>query len=94
MLQLWDICGQESSRVALMPQFCRGAHACIIMVDITRQSTLDGAIQWKKTVEKQALLPNGNSVPCLLLANKVTCTQVYTHTICLNIFLSVIYLWD
>ena len=54
-----------------MPQFCRNAHACIIMVDITNKASLEGAVRWKETVDRQALLPNGNSVPCLLLANKV-----------------------
>ena len=61
-----------------MPQFCRGAHACVIMIDITNKSSLEGAVRWKETVDRQALLPNGNSVPCLLLANKVAVMYTYS----------------
>eukprot|EP00731_Ephydatia_muelleri_P000237 Em0001g237a len=68
-LSLWDIAGQERFR-SLMPQFGRNAMAAIVMCDLTRKETLEGARAWKQSIDNTILLHNGQAVPCLLLANK------------------------
>lgn len=68
-LCLWDIAGQDPFR-SLMPQFGRGSAAAIVMCDVTRRDTLEGAKIWKQSVENTVFMPNGQPVPCVLLANK------------------------
>lgn len=47
------------------------AVGCLIVFDVTRGSTFEGVARWKKDLDEKVLLPNGNPVPCVLLANKV-----------------------
>ena len=51
--------------------YYRGASGCIVLFDITNRKTLTEARTWKDDLDSKVLLPNGDTVPCLLLANKV-----------------------
>ena len=54
-----------------MPQYTRRSAAAIVMCDVTRRGTLEGAKIWKEAVDKSVYLPNGQPIPCVLLINKV-----------------------
>ena len=54
-----------------MPQYTRRSAAAVVMCDVTRKDTLEGARQWKDAVDKSVYLPNGQPIPCVLLVNKV-----------------------
>lgn len=62
--------GQDPFR-SLMPQFGRNSSAAVVMCDVTRRNTLEGARVWKKSVDTSVFLPNGQHIPCILLVNKV-----------------------
>ena len=55
-----------------MPQYTRRSAAAIVMCDVTRKDTLEGAKLWKQSVDKSVYLPNGQPIPCVLLVNKVS----------------------
>ena len=63
--------GQDRFR-GLMPQYTRRSAAAIVMCDVTRKDTLEGAKLWKQSVDKSVYLPNGQPIPCVLLINKVS----------------------
>ena len=52
--------------------YYKDAHACIIMFDLTQQSTFQNAVKWKKDLDTKCSLADGSPIPCLLLANKVS----------------------
>ena len=54
--------------------------AAVVMCDLTRKETLEGAKAWKQSVDNTILLQNGQPVPCLLLANKVCWWQRIHYT--------------
>ncbi len=58
--------------------YYKDANACIIMFDLTQRSTFDNAVKWKKDLDAKCTLPDGQPVPCVLLANKVSC-QISTQ---------------
>ena len=69
-LQLWDIAGQE--RFYNMTRvYYKDAVGCFIVFDVTRASTFEAVIRWKNDLDSKVTLPDGNPVPCVLLANKV-----------------------
>ena len=41
------------------------------MFDVTNKNSFLNVAKWKDDLDSKCLLPNGSSVPCLLLANKV-----------------------
>ena len=68
-LQLWDIAGQE--RFYNMTRvYYKDAVGCFIVFDVTRASTFEAVIRWKNDLDSKVTLPDGNPVPCVLLANK------------------------
>jgi Ras-related protein Rab-32 len=67
---LKDIAGQE--RFGSMTRvYYKEALGCIIVFDVTRASTFEAVSKWKVDLDNKVQLPNGNRVPCILLANKV-----------------------
>ena len=55
--------------------YYRDASACVIMFDVTNATTFRNSQKWKQDLDSKLTLPNGELVPCLLLANKV-CGQL------------------
>eukprot|EP00051_Salpingoeca_urceolata_P027674 m.482706 g.482706 ORF g.482706 m.482706 type:complete len:202 (-) comp22642_c0_seq1:133-738(-) len=68
-LQLWDIAGQERFS-AMTRVYYQQATACVIVFDITRKSTFQAVLRWKQDLDAKTALPNGEPLPCLLIANK------------------------
>lgn len=69
-LQLWDVAGQERFN-QMTRVYYKEATACIIVFDITQRRTFQSVARWKADLDSKVHLPNGKTVPCLLLANKV-----------------------
>lgn len=68
-VQLWDIAGHE--RFGTMTRvYYKYAVAAVIVYDIQRVSTFEAVLKWKEDVDSKVKLPNGEKIPCLLLANK------------------------
>ncbi|NXS63001.1 RAB32 protein, partial [Brachypteracias leptosomus] len=68
-LQLWDIAGQE--RFGNMTRvYYKEAVGAFVVFDVTRGSTFEAVSKWKNDLDSKVLLPNGNPIPAVLLANK------------------------
>jgi small GTP-binding protein len=68
-LQLWDVAGHE--RFGTMTRvYYRYAIAAIIVFDVTRPATFEAVLKWRDDVNSKVVLPNGEQIPILLLANK------------------------
>ena len=51
--------------------YYREATAACIVFDVTSRRTFEAVEKWKNDVDIKVHLPNGEPVPCILLANKV-----------------------
>jgi len=69
-IQYWDIAGHErfGSMTSVYYKHCIAA---VIVYDITRATTFDSVVKWKKDIDSKVVLANGEPVPAILLANKV-----------------------
>ncbi len=65
-----DTAGQERFG-SMGPVYYREAVGCIIVFDVTRASTFNAVSKWKADLDEKVQLPDGNRIPCILLANKV-----------------------
>eukprot|EP01084_Bolivina_argentea_P170189 294905_1 len=61
-LQLWQIVGQQ-------PSYYRHSCAALIVFDFTNPSTLNNAKRWKKDLDENVFLENGDNVPVILVAD-------------------------
>ncbi|MCL4146543.1 UNVERIFIED_CONTAM: hypothetical protein GTU68_053389, partial [Idotea baltica] len=68
-LQLWDIAGQE--RFGNMTRvYYKQAVGAFIVFDVTNAKTFDAVTKWKTDLDTKVTLPDGSSIPTVLLANK------------------------
>ena len=51
--------------------YFRGASGCVVIFDVTTRATFEHAKDWKEDLDSKVVLPNGEPIPCVLLANKV-----------------------
>ena len=66
-----SIPGQERF-TSMTRVYYKGAAACVIMFDLTSQQTFNSTIKWKRDLDKKCTLPNGKTIPCILVGNKVS----------------------
>ncbi|MFX1489321.1 MAG: Rab family GTPase [Promethearchaeota archaeon] len=64
-LQIWDVGGEERFRF-LLPTYCLGASAAILMYDITRPSSLENISEWVRLIRSRS----GN-IPIILVGSKL-----------------------
>jgi len=74
-LQIWDTAGQERFR-SMAPMYYRGAHAAILVFDVSSQETLDKVSGWVEELQGHA---NEDSV-LVLAANKCDLRSVSPDT--------------
>ena len=55
--------------------YYKEANGCFIVFDVTRGLTSVAVTKWKIDLDNKVKLPNGNRLPCVLLANKVNLTH-------------------
>lgn len=65
-LQIWDTAGQERFR-SITSAYYRGAHAVVIVFDLTKTETFKNVAYW---IEQAESLRASNSIPCILVGNK------------------------
>lgn len=51
--------------------YYKEAVGAFIVFDVTRRNTFDSVINWKTDLDSKVQLPDGSTIPCVLLANKV-----------------------
>jgi len=51
--------------------YYKDAVGCFIVFDVTRRTTFEAVSKWKTDLDNKVLLPDGDPLPCVLLANKV-----------------------
>ncbi|XP_008281373.1 ras-related protein Rab-7L1-like [Stegastes partitus] len=84
-LHLWDIAGQERF-ISMTRAYYKGALGCVVMFDVTSSSSFLRCLHWKQDLDNKAMLPNGDSIPCILLANKCDLSQWVVSTDSINKF--------
>uniref|UniRef100_A0A4W2FL56 Ras-related protein Rab n=1 Tax=Bos indicus x Bos taurus TaxID=30522 RepID=A0A4W2FL56_BOBOX len=62
--------GGQERFTSMTRLYYRDASACVIMFDVTNATTFSNSQKWKQDLDSKLTLPNGEPVPCLLLANK------------------------
>lgn len=50
--------------------YYKEAVGAFVVFDVTRGSTFEAVSKWKHDLDSKVLLPNGNPIPAVLLANK------------------------
>uniref|UniRef100_A0A6I8NWL3 Ras-related protein Rab n=1 Tax=Ornithorhynchus anatinus TaxID=9258 RepID=A0A6I8NWL3_ORNAN len=66
--------GGQERFTSMTRLYYREASACVIMFDVTNATTFSNSQRWKQDLDSKLTLPNGEPVPCLLLANKCDLT--------------------
>ncbi len=51
--------------------FYKDAAACLIVFDVSRSSTLNGALKWKADFDNKVNYDENTQIPCILVGNKV-----------------------
>ena len=51
--------------------YYKEAVGAFVVYDVTRVSTFEAVQMWKADLDNKVILPNGKSIPAVLLANKV-----------------------
>jgi Ras-related protein Rab-32 len=51
--------------------YYKEAVGAFVVFDVTRLSTFEAVQMWKQDLDNKVLLPNGQPIPAVLLANKV-----------------------
>lgn len=70
VLLFYGVSGQE--RYGNMTRvYYKEAVGAFIVFDVTRKNTFDSVANWKSDLDSKVQLPDGSSIPCVLLANKV-----------------------
>ena len=69
-INLWDIVGQDHF-ASLIKTFSKDAKGCITMSDILIPSSLNDALNWKKSLDENQSLLDGNPIPNILIQNKL-----------------------
>uniref|UniRef100_A0A8C6SVZ4 Ras-related protein Rab n=1 Tax=Neogobius melanostomus TaxID=47308 RepID=A0A8C6SVZ4_9GOBI len=73
-LHLWDIAGQERF-ISMTRVYYKGALGCMVIFDITDSRSFLNCRLWKQDLDLKTLLPNGQPLPCILVANKCDLSQ-------------------
>lgn len=60
--------------------YYKDAVGCIVVFDVSRSTTFDAVSKWKADLDSKVQLPDGGTVPCLLLANKVRRKKILKRT--------------
>ena len=69
-LQLWDVAGSESGLGSIAKIYYKNAFGAILVYDVTRPSTFDTVVAWKREIDDKVVLNNDEPVPVVLLGNK------------------------
>lgn len=51
--------------------YYKEAVGAFVVFDVSRVSTFEGVVKWKKDIDSKVLLPDGTPIPAVLIGNKV-----------------------
>jgi signal recognition particle receptor subunit beta len=64
----------------MMRIYYRDSHGAVVVCDCSKKDTITGAFRWKKDLDYKLSLDNGEPIPAILLANKVSLFTFLTIT--------------
>ncbi|GAB1228228.1 hypothetical protein ENUP19_0380G0056 [Entamoeba nuttalli] len=73
-LQIWDTAGSERF-CSLGPVFFRGADCCILVCDVTNESTFEHLDDWKKQLFQSLSFEDLTNFPFVVVGNKSDCSD-------------------
>lgn len=76
-LNIWELVGSADPRQQLNGLFCRNATGIMLVYDILDQKSRDDLLLWKQRIDDIVTLPNGNPLPCIVVANKYDKIEEY-----------------
>ncbi|KAM3933065.1 ras-related protein Rab-7L1 isoform 2-T2 [Leptodactylus fuscus] len=62
--------GGQERFTSMTRLYYKQASACIVMFDLTNPDSFRSCQMWKNDLDSKVTLPNGDLLPCILLANK------------------------
>lgn len=68
-LQLWDVAGQERFG-SMTKAYYKDAVGAIVFFDCSSETSFNSVRKWKVDLDNKVLLPNGEHIPSILVANK------------------------
>ena len=69
-LQLWDVAGKDSTLGSIAKVYYRDTFGVLLVYDVTRPSSFDTVLKWKREIDEKVCLNNDEPVPVVLLGNK------------------------
>ena len=64
------VSGQERF-TSMTRVYYKNSAGCVLMFDVTDRQSFHNTVKWKRDLDNKVSLPDGNPIPCILLANKV-----------------------
>lgn len=61
--------------------YYRRASACLVMFDVAQPNSFYNAAKWKKDLDAKCFNANGENIPCVLVANKVSIESFYLRKV-------------
>ena len=68
-IQMWDVICQKKY-ASLIKIFSKGSHGCIFLSDATNLQTREDILEWKKSVDKEAVFLDGGKLPSIIVESK------------------------
>lgn len=88
-LQIWDTAGQERFR-SMLPMYYKGAHAAVLVHDVTEPSTLEQLQEWVEELRQKGtqdmLLSIASNKSDLMQKSNTQAAQEYAKTINATVF--------
>ena len=69
-LQVWDASGEHARRGEVPDVYYQDAFGALLVYDITRPTTFDTVLDWKRDIDERMILPTGEAPPVLLVGAK------------------------
>ena len=69
-IQLWDLAGQDKNQM-ITKIFAKDAHGVVIVCDATDKLSREDSLKWKKAVDECAIFLDGETMPYILVENKI-----------------------
>jgi len=69
-LQVWDASGEHARRGEVPDVYYQDAFGALLVYDITRPTTFDTVLDWKRDIDERMVLPTGEAPPVLLVGAK------------------------
>ena len=65
----------------ILQAYYRDAVGGFVVYDVTQRISLEHCLQWKKEINDVVQLSNGDSIPIVLIANKVLCELKFAQNL-------------